>query len=269
MDTFAGSRNLSPNPYYIGYWPCFQRNTDADAGSVVDRSGKGNNLTLGTLTAAEAWSTTANRLSSLASGNKHAYLPKATLLANWRWDDSPQVGRRDSLIISFKALLTLIAGTQQFVGNCNSTTDGGGFKMSVDAAGLLSFALYDRINGITLGGTTSFSDAGWSAATHTITVFYDGVQNTVSLYVDGAISPNFSNLSLATGKIFEPSSISYDLSFGSNQQGAAGTACNFYDIHMLAWQQSAGRLLHMDNLARRLHKGLGILGRFALVDPTL
>lgn len=252
-----GSRAFLPSSRYIAFFPCFQASPDL---TWIDRSGKGNNGSLGTLTAAEAWNTTANRLSSLASANKHPYLSKAIIQANWRWNQS----FRDSFLVSFRIKPTL--ANSEIFGTCFGVAEGG-FKASITAGGGLSVALYDRINATVVGGGVGFTDAVW-ASEHTITIWLDGINNSYSVYVDGVVY--VANASLATTPVLELGGPAYDFNFTACLNGSVGVAASLYNVHILSaahysqpgFNQAnliATRFLEMDRLALRLHNNPNVL----------
>lgn len=228
---------------YLGYWPCLQANTDT---TVKDRSGKGNDLVFNSLTTGEAW-TTASRLSKPTTASHAASLAKATLAAGWKWNAS----RRDSLLISLRAKITLTGGSQNWMGNANSATEGG-MKWLVSAAGAWQVAFYDQPAAGSVFGTSIVVDASWGSNDHTCALLLDGPNNTYSMYVDGALVAGPSTLSGVTN--LDGSAGTFDFGFGTNQVAGTGTAMSMLAMHMLAAPMSTGSPRKPDELARRLHR---------------
>lgn len=237
------TRTATTSAGYIGHWPCFQATTDT---TVLDRSGKGNALSLNSLAAATAWAT-ANRLAKPVTANQHPTLPKATLGAAWQWNAT----RRDSLLIAGRIRLTLTGGSQNWLGNCNSTTEGG-IKFLVSAGGAWQIGFYDKVAAASQFSASTVVDASWGSNDHSFALLLDGPNNTFSRYVDGALIEGPVALSSVT--TLEPQAATFDWVFGGNQPGATGTACTMFALHMLAAAQSAGSPRKPDELARRLHR---------------
>lgn len=231
---------------YIAHYLGFQANTDT---SVTDDSGAGNHGNKNSMSTGELWATT-SRFASVASASKHVTLP--TDAENvWQWNATT----KDSLLISVWVKLTLTAGSQNFLGNANGTSEGG-MKWIVSSGGAFSINFYDKTNAATVFSGTIFTDASWGSNEHCLTLFMDGANNTFSAYVDGTRYINASSLS--TTPILEPTSSSYDFCIGSNQLGATGTAATFFDFHMLR-APSGTTILGADLLARRLYRSPGLI----------
>lgn len=172
-------RDVDISDAYLHYYPCLQATTDT---AVVDRSGKGHDATLGGLSASEAWTTTANALSSLNTSGKAANIAAEVWQA---WDYTK------SFLIAMRCNLTKEAGTAGFYGAGTGTSGRGGIALRCAASGAVSFWSYktDTTSSST-GDTTEtpFASAGW----HHIAAAYDAASRKVKLYIDGVVATNFS-----------------------------------------------------------------------------
>ncbi len=240
-------KTRTPATGYIAHYLGFQTSSD---NTVTDDSGAGNHGLKNSMSTGELWST-ASRFASVATANKHVTLP--TDAENvWRWNAT----HRDSLWVGAWVGVTIGSGTGVFMGNANGTSEGG-LKWAVGVGGILSMALYDKTNVISIASGTVFTDASWSTTVmHRVDTFLDGVNNTYSMYVDGARVVNAA--SLATATILEPTASSYDFCVGSNQPGATGMTALFYDFHMLRAPHGT-QIRDADLLARRLYRTPGLI----------
>lgn len=246
MGRMAAGRFASANRAsgYIAFYPCLQPNSAGET-TLLDRSGKGNHATLGTLTTAEAWGTLANRFATLAAASKKASLPKAALAAGWRWN----AGRRDSLLIHMRARVTPAAAN--FLGNANATGEGG-FKFVTTLAGNWAVNFYDAVNTLSVFSASTLVDGSWGSNDHSLMLYLDGPNNAYSRYVDGVLLDG--PLSLAGVTVLEPQGTTFDLTIGGAQLAAASTDARFLCIHILSAPQSYGSCRDPALLARRLHQ---------------
>lgn len=232
---------------YIAFYPCFQANTDT---SLTDRSGQGNTGTFNSLTTGEAW-TASNCLSNPTTASHHVTLAKTAITTKgWQWNAS----RKDTLLISFKCKITLPAANNPFMGNANSTSEGG-LKFLVDNTAKLQFAFYDKVNTASqFSSQSSAIDASWASNYHTVCLFMDGPNNTYTVYVDGLaiLGP----VSLSSVTVLEPQSSTFDWTVNGASQlsQVTGTAMAMFGFHMIAAPQSYGAIVRPDNLAMRLHR---------------
>lgn len=225
---------------YIGYWPCFQTNTDT---VLKDRSGKGNDMAFNSLTTGEAWGT-ANCVTKPTTASHAPSLSKNTVLAAWRWNAT----YKDSLFISFKTKITLTAGSQYFFGSGNNAAEGG-IKFVVSAAGAWQVALYDKVNNNSQFTTSVSVDGSWGSNYHTIGFYLDGPNNTYSMYVDGVLVAGPTAITVTALDTW-----TYDYSLGTNQVSGTGTALSMFGVHTLVCPQTYGSPSAIDRLAMRLHK---------------
>lgn len=241
-------RTPTPSAGYVAYYPCLQPNTDT---SLKDRGGQGNDGTFNSLTTGEAW-TASNCLSNPTTASHHVTLAKAALAAKWRWNASV----RDSLFVAFKCKITLPGSNNPFMGNANSTSEGG-LKFNVDNAGKLQFAFYDKVT-----GTSQFSaqsgaiDASWASNYHSVAMHLDGPNNSFTAYADGVALSGLTSIALSSVTVLEPQSTTFDWTVNGASQlsQVTGTAMAMYGFHMLAVPYASGSIAKPDHLAMRLHR---------------
>ena len=234
-------------PEVIGFWPCFQANTDTQ---VIDRSGTGNNLTFGAgLTTGEAWAN-ANTFSTVDStAQDDAVFPS---VASFSYD----FNAGENLLIAFRVLAAAPAATRTIIGNGYNSTTAQGLRLIIKSTGVMAPWIYQA------GGDKFLSDTPTAVADGTTkhVVFawfgHDVAAGTASymIWINGvrAYSTNTATTGLTTMTPVDP------LRVGGNKTGAASfqsMTARFSCLHMYRSASDVRLTLErLDDVALRLFR---------------
>lgn len=151
----------APSPGVIGWWPCFQANTDT---SVVDVSGKSRNLSFGAgLTTAEAWAA-ANAFSSVDTT-----ADDCGILARSAFDWDFNAG--ENFLLSCLINAAAPAATRTLFGNGYNSTSAQGLRFIVKSTGVCAPWFYESTGDLFLADTSgALAD---STTKHLMFAWYD------------------------------------------------------------------------------------------------
>ncbi len=229
----------------LKFWfDCAQASPDT---TLKDSSAGAHHITFEAgLSAAVAWAVPGwLSLPAVASGPKtYPTIPQAT------WDDAFALANGDSFLVFLRVDITPPASGNTSVCSSGYSNTGGntGFKLRISNLG--------QVVGVIFGASSTVTSvnpvADISVGEHSVALFYNGQDQTVSIYVDGA-ADSLGNSASAAGDFTSTRGLLLGGEYLSSGTLHRGEPAVYRDIQIYCWAASAPAADAVAQIVARLH----------------